>query len=273
MDGKTEGRLHNIAHSAWLTGKSWEVTAWLLCNQDVTEINVKNRTLLPVKVSELIKEMIFSMFVAATALSPDEFRHFVSGRGSVGAVRLDEWDLKSPLQTVRMREGSFPPADKRRGDDDSRAHLTPGRWGAQRCCEEMDFRERRCALKRLKWRKVETQAGRHQRQNGRCSWEEDGREQIRRGGSLRSSADIDKKDKTWPANKDPSLHFLPIYLLRGLFSRVFYFMFWQCGANVKSGHKTNLVRLRKRTCFCLYATEIWRCPAYASKMWVCLHPG
>lgn len=97
MDGKTEGRLHNIAHSAWLTGKSWEVTAWLLCNQDVTEINVKNRTLLPVKVSELIKEMIFSMFVAATALSPDEFRHFVSGRGSVGAVRLDEWDLKSHL--------------------------------------------------------------------------------------------------------------------------------------------------------------------------------
>lgn len=66
------------------------MTAWLLCNQDVTEINVKNRTLLPVKVSELIKEMIFSMFVAATALSPDEFIHFVSGRGSVGAVRLDE---------------------------------------------------------------------------------------------------------------------------------------------------------------------------------------
>lgn len=107
MDGKTEGRLHNIAHSAWLTGKTWEVTAWLLCNQDVTEINVKNRTLLPVKVSELIKEMIFSMFVAATALSPDEFIHFVSGRGSVGAVRLDEWDLKSHLSDRADERGKF----------------------------------------------------------------------------------------------------------------------------------------------------------------------
>lgn len=76
-----------------------------------------------------------------------------------------------------------------------------------------------------------------------------------------------QKDKTWPANKDPSLQFLPIYLFLGLFSRVLYFMFWQCGANVKSGHKTNLVRLRKRTRLCLnYATEIWRSPAYLSKM-------
>lgn len=94
INRKTEGRLHHIAQSVWLTGDTWDVMAWLLCNQDVAKINFKNRNFLFLSGVRQITEMIFSMCVAATCFMEHLHNEWKS---SVGDVCLAEWVLKSCL--------------------------------------------------------------------------------------------------------------------------------------------------------------------------------